>query len=288
MANIHIARNHGSLGSFSESEIRDGVRTGRFLPGDLSWREGMAEWKPLGEMAQAWGIEIPSPGEAEATPPPPELPVERTGPQWEHRATVGVPAALFQTVQDVLFRPSSTFASLRRDGGLAAPLLYFVVLSSVMFAVSVFYEYAAVSNNPAFLSQFPQVGKSAVMVALGGSVLMAPAFYVAAAFFNAGVTHLVLKLLGGAHHPFETTFRVVCYAEASASVFKAFPLFGGLISMLWGAWVIIVGLREAQGIPGWKATLAVVLPGLVFFSLFLGILGYWMSKVGMAVFGGLP
>jgi hypothetical protein len=39
---INVNRGATSLGAFSEEDVRDGLRTGRFLPTDLGWREGMA------------------------------------------------------------------------------------------------------------------------------------------------------------------------------------------------------------------------------------------------------
>ena len=61
MVTIHIARNQQSLGSFSEEEVREGIRSGRFSAQDLTWKEGMETWKPLGEMAPQWGLETPPP-----------------------------------------------------------------------------------------------------------------------------------------------------------------------------------------------------------------------------------
>lgn len=43
----HIARNGQQLGVYAEEEIQPGLVTGRFLPDDLFWTEGMAEWQPL-------------------------------------------------------------------------------------------------------------------------------------------------------------------------------------------------------------------------------------------------
>jgi hypothetical protein len=40
---IHLNRGATSLGIFSEEEIREGLRSGRFVPGDLGWREGNGE-----------------------------------------------------------------------------------------------------------------------------------------------------------------------------------------------------------------------------------------------------
>ncbi|MFO1485411.1 MAG: RDD family protein [Verrucomicrobiaceae bacterium] len=46
--NYHIARNGQQTGVFTEEEIQQGVTTGQFLPDDLCWSEGMADWQPLG------------------------------------------------------------------------------------------------------------------------------------------------------------------------------------------------------------------------------------------------
>ena len=266
MALIHIARNHKPFGTFPEDEIREGIKAGRFMASDLAWREGMTEWKPLGDIAPQWGMETP----------PPELPVviansekptaefrEGNEPAWEERERLGFFPAIVQTVSSVLMRPSQTFASMRQIGGLANPLLYFVLLSSTMFAVSALYQMAATSMNPeVFAKGLSHASKNAFSVALIGSILISPALYVLSAFISSGITHLCLKMLGGAHRPFETTFRVICYAQASAMVFNLLPLCGGLIGVIWGAYTIIIGLKEAQGISGWKATLAITLPGL--------------------------
>lgn len=266
MALIHIARNHKPFGTFPEEEIREGIKSGRFMASDLAWREGMAEWKPLGDIAPQWGMETPPP-ELPVVIANPEKPATEFGegnePAWEERERLGFFPAIVQTVSSVLMRPSQTFASMKQIGGLANPLLYFVLLSSTMFAVSALYQMAATSMNPeVFAKGLSHASKNAFSVALIGSILISPALYVLSAFISSGITHLCLKMLSGAHRPFETTFRVICYAQASAMVFNLLPLCGGLIGVIWGAYTIIIGLKEAQGISGWKATLAITLPGL--------------------------
>ncbi len=56
MAMIHVNRGATSLGVFSEEEIREGLRSGRFAPSDIGWREGMATWQPLSQFPElaAW------------------------------------------------------------------------------------------------------------------------------------------------------------------------------------------------------------------------------------------
>jgi hypothetical protein len=266
MALIHIARDHKPFGTVTEEELRDGIFSGKFVSTDLVWREGMSEWKPLGEMAAQWGMETPAPAlviPVTVTSLSPDA-ESGTEPAWEERDRLGFFPAISRTVSAVLMRPAETFASMKRTGGLADPLLYFVLLSSTMFAVSALYQLAATSFNPAALPpSFPHASKGAFSVALIGSILLSPALYVVSAFISAGITHLCLRLLGGANRPFETTFRVLCYAQASAAVFNLLPLCGGLIGVIWGAYCIIIGLREAQQTTGWKATLAITLPGVL-------------------------
>ena len=126
MANIHIARNHQSLGSFSEESVREGIQSGRFTSSDLAWREGMPEWKPLGDMAPQWGMDLPAPSlevEEPSVAVEMELPGEGHEPAWEEREPLGFFPAITRTVSAVLLRPTQTFASLKQTGGLANPLL---------------------------------------------------------------------------------------------------------------------------------------------------------------------
>ena len=265
MATIHLARNQQSLGSFGEEEIREGIRTGRFMATDLVWQVGMEGWKPLGEMVPLWGLETPPPlSDIAAEAMPLEVVGEGTEPAWEEREKLGFFPAISQTVSAVLMRPSETFARMKREGGLTNPLLYFVILSCATYAVSVFYQLLSFSMESGTLpAQLQHLPKNMINFTMLGTILISPALYVVSAFIGSGLTHLSLKLLGGANHPFETTFRVVCYAQASASVFNLLPLCGGLMAILWGSYTIIIGLMKAQGISGWKATLALTLPGLL-------------------------
>jgi hypothetical protein len=47
MTMIHINRDRENIGKFNDQEVADGLKSGRFLPTDLAWREPMASWEPL-------------------------------------------------------------------------------------------------------------------------------------------------------------------------------------------------------------------------------------------------
>ena len=42
-----VARKGSTLGSFPQQEVAEGAATGKFLPDDLVWCEGMPDWQPL-------------------------------------------------------------------------------------------------------------------------------------------------------------------------------------------------------------------------------------------------
>jgi hypothetical protein len=52
MATFHINRSGTSLGTFSEEDVRAGLRSGRFLGTDLGWRDGMPNWQPLAQISE--------------------------------------------------------------------------------------------------------------------------------------------------------------------------------------------------------------------------------------------
>ena len=285
MAIIHIARSQQTLGSFGEEEVREGIRSGRFTKENLVWCQGMESWKQLGEMAPQWGLETPLLPKGEILPVLPTGMVEIEGegnePAWEDREKLGFFPAISETVSAVLMRPSDTFAKMKHEGGLASPLLYFVILCCAAYAVSVFYQIASLFMQAGALPpQLQHLPKNMVSFTMLGTILISPALYVISSFLSSGITHLSLKLLGGANRPFETTFRVICYAQGSAAVFNLLPLCGGLMAILWGSYTIIIGLMTAHQISGWKATLAIVLPGLLCFGALIA--GVMAAGIGIA------
>jgi hypothetical protein len=72
MATIHVNRSGNNLGTFSEEDVRAGLRSGRFLPTDLGWREGMPQWQPLSTFSE-FASDIPA-GVVPSAPSPPQPP----------------------------------------------------------------------------------------------------------------------------------------------------------------------------------------------------------------------
>src|ERR1700758_1109522 len=127
MAMIHVNRGATSLGVFSEEEVREGLRTGRFAPTDIGWREGMANWQPLSQFTELAGATPAAPplqtdaaSISEPAAPPPGLP-------WDHRQERGFFNAFIETLVMVLTKPGEAFTAMKREGGLGEPLIYAII-----------------------------------------------------------------------------------------------------------------------------------------------------------------
>lgn len=283
MATIHITRGTTSQGTFSEEEVREGLRTGRFILTDLGWKEGMPTWEPLSRWPE-FATGAPPPSEASAIIPPAviapaaDTPAARSGLPWENRQGRPIFSAFIETLQMVLSRPTVAFTAMRREGGLTDPLLY--VLIGGTFGLLIYFLY-----NFLFQSLGVFVDRSNPMTHLGilgiwwiFLLILAPVFIVIGVFINAAIVHLCLMLVGGAKQSFETTFRVICFAAGSVGPLLVVPFCGGLIAGVWRIVLECIGLARAHETDTGRAVLAVLLPlviccGGVFLLIMLGAFG---------------
>lgn len=80
----HIVRGEEQLGTFNDLDVSSGMREGRFLPTDLCWAEGMAEWQTLERrmkaLSEAAGLDSPE---------PPAVSALRAEVHQDHESTMG-------------------------------------------------------------------------------------------------------------------------------------------------------------------------------------------------------
>lgn len=269
MATIHITRGTTSLGTFSEEEVREGLRTGRFTSSDLGWKEGMSTWEPLSrwsEFAAGAAATPPSAPGSTMVPtagPAADTPAPRSGLPWENRASRPFFNAFIETLQMVLSRPAVAFTAMKREGGLADPLIYALIGECFGFVVYFVYSMLFQSfgvftdrNNP--MAHLAAMGVGWVLL-----LILAPVFVVIGAFIASGILHVCLMIVGGAKQGFETTFRVVCYAGGSVGPLLVIPVCGGLIAIVWRIALNCIGLAKAHETDTGRAVLAVFLPLIV-------------------------
>ena len=77
MAMIHINRDRENIGKFNDQDVADGLKSGRFLPTDLAWREPMTSWEPLSTFTDLPPPEAAEKRQIEAAAVPPANPGDR-------------------------------------------------------------------------------------------------------------------------------------------------------------------------------------------------------------------
>ncbi len=284
MAMIHVNRGATSLGVFSEEEVREGLRTGRFVPTDIGWREGMASWQPLSH--------FPELGTAAPGAPPAQISVAttsetaaaRTGLPWEHRQERGFFNAFVETLVMVLTRPGEAFAIMKREGGLGEPLIYALIGGCLGGIVSFLFSIGLQSAG--FFADRHDTFSAMAGLGAGSAafVILIPLFLVIGLFIGSAIVHLCLMIVGGANHSFETTFRVIAFSQGSVGPLQMIPVCGGLISAVWGLICNCIGLARAHDTDTGRAVLAVFLPlivccgGVILVAVMLGGLGAWSAS----------
>jgi len=258
---IHVTRGATSLGAFSEEDVREGLRTGRFLSTDLGWREGMASWQPLSQFEEFREAAPPSPPLQSGVAPSPQLVVPRI----------------------VLSRPVVAFTAMKREGGLGEPLFYAIIGGTIGGVFAITYNFVLRSFAPfgdrhgAFTHLFAGLGWIFLLV-------LTPLLVVIGMFVASAILHVCLMIVGGAKQSFETTFRVICFAEGSASPLLVIPFCGGLISGIWKIVLYCIGLARAHETDTGRAVIAVLLPlivccgGLLLIIMMFGALGAWSAS----------
>ena len=273
---IHINREGQSLGQFSPDEVRWGYQNGKFTATDLAWREGMAVWRPLGEV-----VDEIAPATAPADlPSPAPLP---TGTPWESRDQVGFFVGLFETVRTFLLEPKATFEAMRPNGGLGAPLFFFFIMSLLGLLAGVAYQVLAQTIQGTGASD----GQPLALIFRSGfftglTIIVTPVFLIAGVFFTSGLLHLALMLVGGANRPFEATFRVVCYAGGATAVLQLLPLCGGIAASVYNLVLLVIGISTVQAISKARTITAIFLPALVCCGIFILSVAGSLAYLGSA------
>ncbi len=212
-------------------------------------------------------------------------PRQGSGVPWENRARIGTVAALGETLQGALFRPSAFFRDLPPGGKIGAAVLYAVIVGTLSAAVAMMWQ-KVLGHYPMqwmheewqFEWRGPHVSGSAWYAGLA----VLPLLIAVSTVVRGLVLHLSLMILGGAKEPYEATLKVVAYAT-SASAFNVFPFCGSPIAFFWRVALLVTGLREVHRVSTGRAFLAWLLPFLVLAcasammlaGLILGLMKMW-------------
>jgi hypothetical protein len=272
MAMIHVSRGTTSFGAFSEEQVREGLRTGRFMPNDLGWREGMQTWQPLSQFsefaAETAGAPPPAPPVVTSTTPPLtaagsiEAPPSRTGLPWDEREQKGWFNAFIETLQMVLTRPDYAFRAMKVEGGVGGPVIYALIGGCaggvVSFLFSLALQSVGLATRHNTFAMLTGIGAGSVVF-----IILLPIIIILGLFIGGAIVHVCLMIVGGANRTFETTLRVLAFTQGSTGPLQMIPLCGGLVAGVWGLVVNCIGLARAHETETGRAVLAVFLPLIV-------------------------
>lgn len=288
---IFVARKNQHLGQFAPEEVSDGLRTGRFLPTDLAWREGMPNWVPLSRFE---GLPQPPAPEEEASPPPlgsptpePEnSPAIGASPAssslaWERRAEYGLLRAAGLTIKQVLFAPKTAFRALAPEGGIWAALVYGLITGWLALCVAVLYQVILIAINPSLAGlegqEVENSPRTLISALLFIAIILGPFFVILGHFLNALLTHFFLWCFRGTSKSLGTTFRVICYTQGTTSLWNCAPLLGSFLALGWYLYSTCQGLAAAHQTNLWRVILAMLAP--LFLLLILMVLGVVLLAV---------
>src|SRR4030095_6802267 len=153
----------------------------------------------------------------------------RSGLPWDDRQQRGILRAFFDNLVMVLTKPAEAFTATKREGGFGEPLIYAIIGGSVGGVIYFLYNFLLGSAHMFGSHENP------MMQMMGGGIrplfiiILVPFFIAIETFISSAIFHLCLMIVGGAKQPFETTFRVVCFAGGSANPLLIIPFCGGLI-----------------------------------------------------------
>lgn len=212
-----------------------------------------------------------------------QIPGTRLGLPWENEPqTFG---CWFRTTGMILGSPTRAFATMRQYGGLGAPMLYGIYglgmpIAAVMFlVVPVIILVAVIAGGNEALQAAGSVLVVSIAVAIG-AVIYAVLVPTLGALISAAIYHVLLLIVGAARQGFETTFRVVSFAQGSLFWLLVIPYLGPTIMGIWSLVLLIIGLAQAHEVPAGKVALAIFLPVVVCLGAFLVALA---AGIGIAI-----
>lgn len=256
---IHVARPPNQLGVFSQEEVTAGLQSGRFLPTDQAWREGMAAWLPLSQWQEFSSLGMP-PAPSEFVPAATAQPL----PAWERGSSIG---NYFSTIKDVALNPVQTFDNLPAEGGLGRPLLYnYLTTFPALLLLAALYALilAAMGDGimkgilsaPETPSLLKDLSVGGLMGLIFGFMFCSALFAPLALFVSSAFTYCLL-LPWGPRGGYAGSFRANAYVNGAFFPLTCIPCLN-YVAAPWQVVVNVIALSRVHQIAWWKVLISVV------------------------------
>ena len=160
--------------------------------------------------------------------------------------------SLLSTTQAVLFSPQRFFDELPPDGPLGAPVLYFLICSSITAVISVVagFTFFAVPVGIAVATGSLDAGLliRVLTIFVFASLVVLPALFVAGFFASVLILHAFIRLIAGRDQKgLPATLRVSCYAVGAPVAVAWIPL-AGILAVFYCFYLHTIGLKRVHRI----------------------------------------
>jgi hypothetical protein len=161
-------------------------------------------------------------------------------------------SSLLSTTRDVLFSPQRFFDELPPDGPLGAPVLYFLICSSITAVISVVagFTFFAVPVGIAVATGSLDAGLliRVLTIFVFASLVVLPALFVAGFFASVLILHAFIRLIAGRDQKgLPATLRVSCYAVGAPVAVAWIPL-AGILAVFYCFYLHAIGLKRVHRI----------------------------------------
>ena len=160
--------------------------------------------------------------------------------------------SLLSTTRDVLFAPQRYFDELLPDGPIGAPVLYFLICSSITAVISVVgsFTFFAVPVGIAVATGSLEAGLliRVLTIFVFASLVVLPALFVAGFFASVFILHAFIRLIAGRDQKgLPATLRVSCYAVGAPVAVAWIPL-AGILAVFYCFYLHTTGLKRVHRI----------------------------------------
>jgi hypothetical protein len=179
---------------------------------------------------------------------------------WPPEEGESVPAAFAATWRGSSLEPRLFFGAMPAHAPLLPALAYYLPIGIVVAGAELFWrtmrgtvapERDVVIGTDAFAGFSPLV-----------EFLLSPVVLLLSLFVSAGVTHVLLRLFGGAHRNFGFTTRVFAYAY-SPQILGIVPVVGSVVGFFWMVVVAVIGLKAGHRTTTGRVLAAVLIPVMI-------------------------
>jgi hypothetical protein len=161
-------------------------------------------------------------------------------------------SSLLSTTRDVLFSPQRFFDELPPDGPLGAPVLYFLICSSITTVINVVSSLIFLAGPVGIALATGSLDTGLLIRVLSifvfASLVALPILFVAGFFASVLILHAFIRLIVGRDQKgLPATLRVSCYAVGAPAAVAWIPL-AGILAVFYCFYLHTTGLKRVHRI----------------------------------------